>query len=137
MTYFCARCWSPLDGQEKTCPACGCDLASFSELSAEEKFILALDHPVADNQMIAVRMLGRLGSRRALPGLEKILRDPQADYYLLSEVLEALAGIRDPHCLELIKATAKDHPHQLVRAKARAVLQSMQVENTSGLSPTL
>ena len=126
MIDFCLCCWSPLNGQERICPACGCDLTFFSRLSIEEKYILALGHPVVDNKMIAVSMLGKSGSQRAIPRLEKILWSPETDYYLLAEVLNALASIRNPKCLELIQMAAEKHPNRLISEKAGDVLRGLR-----------
>ena len=85
VTYFYPACWSVVPERATTCSQCGEDLGEYNQLSIEEKYILALRHPVSENRIIAARFLGKLGSRKALPEFERMLRDEQ-EYYVLPDV---------------------------------------------------
>jgi HEAT repeat protein len=117
ITYFCPNCWGEVPEGAAVCPHCRADLSKTQALSIEEKYILALHHPIAENRLIAAEMLGALGSRKALPEFERLL-DEEQDYYILREVVLALTRISDPHARELLVAAA-NHPIPLVSRLAR------------------
>ena len=78
-------------------------------------------HPVAENRYMAIEALGMLHTPRALPVLERILREEKDDIYLLYQVLKALVNIPDPSGEELLKEATR-HPFRLVRERARQLL---------------
>jgi HEAT repeat protein len=90
------------------------------ELSIEEKYLLALHHPVSENRIIAARFLGKLGSQKALPEFERMLREEQ-EYYVLREVVRALSLIPNPLTHELL-GIAVDHPYRLISSLAKRYL---------------
>jgi HEAT repeat protein len=85
------------------CPACGYILEDYSRLSLEEKLVMSLSHPVLDSRMMAVRILGKLGSVQALPEFDKMISDQEADFYLLQEVIRTLPKIQHPNSIELLR----------------------------------
>lgn len=122
ITYFCPACWSVVPEELITCPQCGADLRKYMELSIEEKYLLALRHPVSENRIIAARFLGKLGSQKALPEFERMLREEQ-EYYVLREVVRALSLIPDSQAHSLL-TTALDHPYRLISNLAKQFLVS-------------
>ena len=102
------------------CPQCGADLSEYDHLSIEQKYILALRHPVSKNRIMAVRYLGELGSRAALPEFERMLQE-EKEYYVLREVVFALTRIRDPQTRRLLKV-ALNHPSYLISYLAKRYL---------------
>lgn len=118
--HFCLRCWAEIAEGDSSCPTCGYALQQYLELSYEEKLLLALQHPIRENRMMAIELLGRLGSRRALPEFEKMLQT-ESDFYLLREILYALAQIEDPQSqASLLNST--QHRSKLVRELASKLL---------------
>ena len=120
ITYFCPACWSVVPEKAATCPQCGTDLNVYDHLSIEQKYILALHHPVSENRIIAARFLGELGSRAALPEFERMLQE-EKEYYVLREVVYALTRIRDPQARRLLMV-ALDHPQYLISILAKRYL---------------
>ena len=120
VTYFCPVCWSIIPEKLKTCPQCGADLKGYDHLSIEQKYLLALRHPVSENRIIAIQFLGKLGSRAALPEFERMLQE-EKEYYVLREVVFALTRIRDPQARKLLMV-ALDHPQYLISILAKRYL---------------
>ena len=120
ITYFCPSCWSVVPEKAAACPQCGADLNEFDRLTIEQKYLLALHHPVSENRIIAVQFLGELGSRAALPEFKRMLQE-EKEYYVLREVVFALTRIRDPQARKLLMV-ALDHPHYLISILAKRYL---------------
>ena len=120
VTYFCPACWSVIPEKANTCPYCDVDLSDYLRLSTEEKYLLALHHPVSENRIIAAQFLGKLGSRKALPEFERMLHEEQ-EYYVLREVVRALTLIPDEQSRKLL-VTASYHPYSLVSKLAKRYL---------------
>lgn len=112
------------------CPHCGYEIGSFDDLEYEQKLMRAAFHPVAENRYMAIEALGMLGTPRALPVLEKILREEKSDIYLLFQVLKALANIPDPRSAGLLDE-ATHHSYRLVRTRAKQILD--KESNSRGL----
>ncbi len=70
---------------------------------------------------MAVEALGMLRTPRALPVLERILREEKDDIYLLYQVLKALANIPDPRSADLLEEATR-HSYRLVRQRASQLL---------------
>ncbi len=103
LTFYCPNCWSNVKEGEKTCPNCGYDLESFTHLDYESKLLAALHHPVPEPRMMAARILGDLGSERALPEFLRILQSGEGDYYFLREILLATAKINHPDRIAILQ----------------------------------
>ncbi len=121
-THFCPFCWREVEERADRCPACGADLAAFSSLTYEDKLLLALEHPVREHRLTPIRVLGRTRSTRAVPRLQEMLKT-EHDFYLLREVLEALAHIDSLEAREALSA-ARLHSSTLVRHYAEALAQA-------------
>jgi len=95
-------------------------------LSFFKKLLSALEHPVPERRLLAVQILGRLGSQEALPALGSLLATEANDVYLLREALLAISQIQGPRSRDLIQqATA--HPYRLVREMADALIRRLPV----------
>jgi hypothetical protein len=92
VTYFCPKCWREVEPDAGKCVSCGYDTAEYSLLPYEQKLLMALGHPIQDNRMLAVQLLGELKSSAALPCFKYML-DVEGDFYILREVLNALAKL--------------------------------------------
>jgi len=102
-----------MDQKSRQCPQCGYDLSTYEKLSYEEKLILALKHPIRENRMIAVQVLGKLHSRAAIPIFATLLQTEE-DFYIIREIVHALARIGNVQSRKMIQKL-KDHPSGLVR----------------------
>jgi len=87
-------------------------------LPFEERLLRTLSHPVQEQRLLAIRILGDLGSQSALPFFERLLIDPNADVYELQEILNALNKIQGIQAQKLIRS-ACDHPFKVVRHLAK------------------
>ncbi len=121
-TYFCPRCWHHESRPIATCPRCGHDLASEVILTYEERLLSALSHPVREQRMIAIEILGRLRYRKAVPHIAKILETEQ-DYYLIREGMKALTRIGGLECDDILWSLSLHHHSPLVRTLAEEFLQ--------------
>lgn len=113
VTHFCPQCWIETEDTEESCPACGYELQCFEMLPYEKKLIMALKHPVIQNRMMAIELLGQLKSEGALCEFERMLQQ-EDEYYQLREVLYALARIDTPRSRTLI-VQASRHESMLIR----------------------
>lgn len=120
VTYFCPNCWSKIDQNEIKCPACGYDIANYSKLPYEKQLLLSLKHPIREDRMIAVQILGKLKNEDAVPEFEHLLKT-ENDFYLLREVLYALSKINSSRSRALILETTK-HRSNLVRSFAERMM---------------
>lgn len=120
MTFWCPRCWRSIPVECAVCPACSFDLDAYERLPFAEKLLLSLHHPVAENRMIAVEMLGRMRYAPAVAEFDKLLRqDPDALF--LRAVAAALREIGTAEARSALER-ATDHPAALVRHAAEAAL---------------
>ena len=77
------------------CAACG--VTTESEVgSYEDKLVRALDHHLSDRRLLAARILGKLGSRVAVPRLVEVATNDD-DPYLAAEAARSLALIEPEH----------------------------------------
>ncbi len=121
MIFFCPACGGNVAATEATCPSCGFDLAAHRADSYEQKLLLALRHPVREHRMMAIQLLGELGSTAAVEPLKGMLA-AESDYFTLCEVLKALAKIGSPSSAAAVAAAASVHPSKLVRQFAVRLL---------------
>jgi hypothetical protein len=62
VTFYCPACWQEISEEDKRCPVCGFDLSKDKALSFEEKLLRTLEHPVQENRLLAIQILGNLGA---------------------------------------------------------------------------
>lgn len=117
--FFCPQCWEEIPESALDCPHCRYDLSSYERLSYEEKLILSLRHPVRENRMMAIRLLGELKSEGALAALESVL-ESEEEFYVLRQTIYALAKMGNAESMQMIRSLRK-HPSRLVRTVAAKV----------------
>ena len=99
------------------CPHCGYAISEYESLSYEKKLICALKHPVRENRMMAIQMLGELQSHAALPIFASIL-ETEEDFYVIREIILALDKIGIVEGKNMIRRL-KTHKSKLVRKTAQ------------------
>lgn len=119
-SYFCPRCWGGVPRTAALCPHCGADLAALNQAEFEEKLIRALDHPEPQTAARAAAILGRRGSRKAVPALLSRYR-AQADPYLAAEIATALGRIGGPDSRRALAALGRDRSVVVARAVREAL----------------
>jgi hypothetical protein len=116
-TFFCPQCWKEIPESALECPHCCYDLSGYERLSYEEKLILALRHPLPENQLMAVRLLGDLRSVRAVDCFQKMLAI-ETEFYLVREVVRSLRRIGTAEAAAAVMGL-RGHPSHLVRKMVR------------------
>lgn len=112
--FFCPHCWKEVNAQADSCGYCSYDLKKYKNLSYEEKLINALRHPVRENRMIAIQVLGKLRSRKALPMFASIL-ETEEDFYIIREIMLALEKIGGAESKKILLCL-KTHKSRLIRS---------------------
>ena len=112
--YFCPNCWRWGPTVQEHCPACGYALADYHALSYDERLVRAVRHPIQENRMIAVELLGK---RRYAPAVAVFadLLATERDYYTIREVARALRRIDTPESRAVLDRL-RYHSSPLVRA---------------------
>ena len=120
LTWFCPECWKQIEFQDIKCPRCGHSLSRYDNLSYEEKLIAALRHPIRENRMLAIQLLGDLRSQAALPVFRSMLEKEQ-DFYVVREITRSLAKIGSAVSEDIIR-TLEYHSSRLVRRIAKEIV---------------
>lgn len=90
--FFCPNCWREIGESNLQCPYCGFELSKFTELSYEQKLLIALRHPVKEIRRSVVFIVGEKKLEESVEFLEKIV-DEEEDPIVLIEVAKALEKI--------------------------------------------
>jgi HEAT repeat protein len=122
MFYYCPNCWQNLKESAVNCPHCGYDLSEYDRLSYEDKLLLALNHPVRENRMMAIEVLGRLKSQRVVPAFQEIVAATE-DFHVAQAIVEALTRIGGA-ASEAVLRNMENHPVRLVRELAQRAIAS-------------
>jgi hypothetical protein len=88
-------------------------MAAFNALGYEGKLLLALKHPIRENRMLAIQLLGELNSRWAASAFASII-DEEDDPYALSAIVRALARIGGEESKGIVRRL-RSHPSVIVR----------------------
>lgn len=88
-------------------------MSDYDSCSFEEKLIYALRHPVRENRMMAVQLLGEMKSEKAVTAFASIL-ESEKDFYVIREVINSLKKTGTPEGIRLIQKQGS-HPSKLVR----------------------
>jgi DNA-directed RNA polymerase subunit N (RpoN/RPB10) len=88
-------CFAEVEPTTERCAACGAPTES-DWGSYEDKLVRALDHHLSDRRLLAARILGKLGSRVAVPRLVEVATN-EDDPYLAAEAARSLALIEPEH----------------------------------------
>jgi len=91
-------------------------------LPHEKKLILALNHPIHQNRLLAIQLLGNLRSTAALPYFKAALA-VEDNTYLLRDVLTALAKIGSPESREVLSGATKHASHLVREFAARLMIR--------------
>lgn len=105
MVYFCPDCRQVIRGQYTKCPTCRRDLLTYSAVY-ERKLIADLDHFVKGARLLALEMLGKLKSRKAIPRLKSIIGS-ESDPHVLKECVKALSLIDASECRAALRKTRR------------------------------
>lgn len=124
MVYFCPSCWSEFKEDFRKCPACGYDIEEFENLSYEDKLIVALNHPVREFRINAIKQLGNMKSEKALQHFEKIISNGES-IFILIEIIESLSKIPSKKSVELLFKLSK-HRSRVVSGLAEDALKDLQ-----------
>ena len=111
--FFCPGCWMEIGEKTNRCPHCGYALKDFQELSYEQKLLMALHHPIRENRMMAIRILGDLASQAAVPALGDLL-ECEKDFYVIREIIRSLLKIGGTESIQRIE-WLQGHPSEMVR----------------------
>lgn len=118
--FFCPDCWKEIDALATICPHCGYTILEYESLSYEVKLIRALRHPIRENRMMAIRLLGELRSKAALSSLAAIL-ETEEDFYVIRVIIVALEKIGNEESRDMIRSL-KTHKSRLARKAATQAL---------------
>ena len=116
MFHYCPNCWQNLEESALRCHHCGYDLAEYDRLSYEDKLLLALNHPVCENRMLAIEVLGKLKSQRAVPALGEMAAATE-DFHVAQAIVAALTCIGGAASEAVLRDVA-NHPLRIVRGLA-------------------
>ena len=89
---YCPNCWKEIAAGDTEFAHCSYRVEEDNALSYEAKLIRALRHPVRENRMTAIQLLGELRSTSALPAFASIL-EKEDDFYVIREIAQALGRI--------------------------------------------
>lgn len=119
-TWFCPDCWQEVNPEDRTCPHCGSDLAKQQRADYEAKLIRALEHRLTGRRLIAARVLGQIGGKRAVRALIG-LAERDDDPYAGAEAVKALARIGGSEARAYLNK-ATQHRSAVVRHAARKAI---------------
>ncbi len=102
MIWFCPFCWAEVQENTKVCPKCNKNLTEFSNLSFEEKLILALKNPITQNRLLVIYILGKIKSKKAVNSLGKMLLENR-DTLELCAIAKTLKQINTPEAIDFLK----------------------------------
>jgi len=115
--FFCPDCWKEIDERTTVCPHCEYDISEYANLSYERKLICALRHPIRENRMMAIQLLGETHSHMALPYFAAIL-ETEEDFYIIREILYSLEKIGNTESRNIIRRL-RTHKSKMVRETAK------------------
>jgi len=92
LTYYCWQCYAANDSPRGPCAECGEEIAPPQGTDYVALLLWALDHPLAERQMVAARTLGHRREPRARPPLLRLVTGA-GDPYLGAEAVRALVAI--------------------------------------------
>jgi len=127
--FYCPTCWKEINRDTVKCPHCRYDLAAYAALSYEDKLIYALRHPIRENRMMAIQLLGEMQSHKALTSFASTLEKEQ-DFYVIREIIRSLDKIGTKESRNMIRRL-HTHRSKLVR---KAVEQTMPDMSAGGAS---
>lgn len=124
MVYFCQNCFKEISPNATICPYCGADIGKYDVLTFENKLIHALHHPLPDTVSIAVTVLGKIQSKKAVKPLKELF-NKTSDPYIQKEILDALFAIDTKDSIRFVK-TMLAHTNVIVRKEAEMLVKKLQ-----------
>ena len=121
LRFFCPGCWMEIGEKADRCPQCGYALKDFQGLSYEKKLLMALHHPLRENRMMAIRILGNLASQATVSALGDLLAC-EKDYYVIREIIGSLLKIGGTEAIQRIERL-QGHPSEMVRKLVKMALR--------------
>lgn len=132
MRAYCTTCWAEVSADERRCPECGAgqldDLRTF-----DQKLVAALDHPLPETRVRICWLAGRRKMRDAVPGLLRLLGDP--DLYVRVSVLDALGEIGEKATIPAVESVARERSVLIQRAALKA-LRRIRARSAEGATPS-
>ena len=124
-TYYCWHCYAPLQEPSATCPDCGQSSDPPPGTDSLSLKVWALDHPLIERRMLALRALERSPAARARADAVTATRRlcHSADPYLAAAALRALHALAPDQAAEILDEAAVHGPAP-VRHAARQLLAS-------------
>jgi HEAT repeat protein len=132
MLAYCTECWAQISARDAACPKCGTNVIT-DPRSFDEKLLSALNHPLPETRVRICGLTGRRRMRQAVPGLLRLLRDP--DLYVRLTVLEALGEIGEVSTIPILEAAALERGVLLQKA-ARQALRRIRTEQDTNRAPS-
>lgn len=122
LTYYCWYCRAKNERLRGRCRECGREIAAPEGTPFDELLLWALDHPLVERRMVAVRALARRRVERAREPLRALTSD--ADAYLAAAALDALtnsmASMRIANSLSSLRRMAPVRRSEPLRVKPRS-----------------
>ncbi len=107
MIFYCSNCWNEINIDVEICPHCSASQSILQQESFEKKLIRSLKHPEPKTVIRAVKILGELKSKEALPYLFGILK-VQNDPFIIAEAVKSILKIDSTeNSIEAIKKHLK------------------------------
>lgn len=82
LKYFCPSCWNIFDEDFDVCPVCGYNIKDFTNLSYEQKLIIALSHPLANIRTTALKLLRAKNVQISIPFIKELILVEQNPFVL-------------------------------------------------------
>ncbi len=124
MIYFCQNCFKEIPCDTAVCPFCGVDISMYDAHNFEHKLIHALQHPIPETVNIAITILGKLKSKKAVKPLKELFNKTY-DPYIQKAILDTLFQIGTPQSLRFIKKMLV-HESIIVRKEAEMLVKRTQ-----------
>jgi len=118
-TFFCPFCGKRTPGDSATCPQCKRSIGNWKTHPFEERLLLTLRHPILEQRMMAIQILGQKRYERAVPVFAAMISEGQ-DVYTLKEIATALIRINTPESRQVL-AVLHAHPSAVVRKACEEV----------------
>jgi HEAT repeat protein len=132
MLAYCTECWAQISTRDAACSKCGTNVIT-DPRSFDEKLLSALNHPLPETRVRICWLTGRRRMRQAVPGLLRLLRDP--DLYVRLAVLEALGEIGEVSTVPIIEAATREKS-VLVQKAARQALRRIHAGHDAKRVPS-
>lgn len=116
LPHACPQCWKEIDPCASSSPSCHFHVTDYQTLRVEEKVLFSLKHPIRENRVVAIKLLGEMKSQRAVSAFRDLLvkeRDPD----IVIQIAVAAARIGGREARELI-CGLKSHDSALVEEVA-------------------